>query len=262
MDSRTVSSCSTSEVGGGELALDVRGSPIAVIRPCSMTCRAARPRAPIRANCSTTSTETPLARDLADLLVQLLDDLRRQAHRQLVEQQQRGVGRRAPGPSRASAARRRTSCRRAACGARPGAGTGRRRPSSTSLGRAAGVGDQPQVLGDGEVREDAAALGDRAHPGAGERVGRGAVDVRRRRRGRAPAVGAHLAAITLSVVVLPAPFGPSSATTCRAGTRRSTPCSTSMRPYAGVHVDELEDGGHAGPSSTQPRQLGRSSAPR
>ena len=37
---------------------------------------------------------------------------------------------------------------------------------------------------------------------------------------------------TFSVVVLPPPFGPSSATTLPFGTTRSTPCSTSMRPYA------------------------------
>ena len=41
----------------------------------------------------------------------------------------------------------------------------------------AGEGDHAQVLAHGEVREDAAALGDRAHADPGQRVGRDAVDV-------------------------------------------------------------------------------------
>ena len=46
----------------------------------------------VRANCSTTRIDTPSAGDVGDELVQLLDDERGQAHRQLVEQQQRRVG--------------------------------------------------------------------------------------------------------------------------------------------------------------------------
>ena len=45
----------------------------------------------VRANCSTTRIDTPLCGDLGDDLVELLDDQRGQAHRQLVEEQQRRV---------------------------------------------------------------------------------------------------------------------------------------------------------------------------
>ena len=51
----------------------------------------------VRANCSTTRIDTPVARDLGDDAVQLLDDERRQAHRQLVEQQHGRIGREATG---------------------------------------------------------------------------------------------------------------------------------------------------------------------
>src|SRR4051794_27569048 len=47
-----------------------------------------------------------------------------------------------------------------------------------------------------------------------------------------PAVGVICPLITFSVVVFPPPFGPSRATTLPTGTTRSTPWSTSMRPYA------------------------------
>src|SRR3954469_9334554 len=47
-----------------------------------------------------------------------------------------------------------------------------------------------------------------------------------------PPVAPSKPPMTLSVVVLPPPFGPSNATTLPAGTTRSTPCRTSMRPYA------------------------------
>ena len=46
----------------------------------------------------------------------------------------------------------------------------------------------------------------------------------------APAVGRIWPAMTPSVVLLPAPFGPSSPTTVPRGTTRSIPCSTWMRP--------------------------------
>jgi len=46
----------------------------------------------------------------------------------------------------------------------------------------------------------------------------------------APDEGRICPLIAASVVVLPAPFGPSSPTTLRSGTTRSIPRSTSMRP--------------------------------
>ncbi len=45
-----------------------------------------------------------------------------------------------------------------------------------------------------------------------------------------PAVGAICPEASLSVVVLPAPLGPSRATTDPRGTVKDTPRSTSMRP--------------------------------
>ena len=82
------------------------------------------------------------------------------------------------------------------------------------------VGRHPQVLAHREVREDAPALGDQAHAGAGERVGRGAVDVAAARAMQLPAGRRRSGPLhTASVVVLPAPFGPSSATTWPGATR-------------------------------------------
>jgi hypothetical protein len=45
-----------------------------------------------------------------------------------------------------------------------------------------------------------------------------------------PALGARVPAQTLSIVVLPPPFGPSSAITDPAATSRLTPCTTSIGP--------------------------------
>jgi hypothetical protein len=45
-----------------------------------------------------------------------------------------------------------------------------------------------------------------------------------------PSVGTMRPLITLSVVVLPPPFGPSRAKTVPGGTVKLIPCTTSMRP--------------------------------
>ena len=94
------------------------------------------------------------------------------------------------------------------------------------------VGHHPEVLAHGEVGEDAPALGDQAQPAAGQIVGRGAVDPATGDQHVARRCGGCRPAATRSVVVLPAPFGPSTATTEPAGTGRSTPCSTLMPSYA------------------------------
>ena len=86
------------------------------------------------------------------------------------------------------------------------------------------------VLADREVREHAAALGDEAHAGLGEAVDRGAGDVVALHQHRARASGRSAPLMTLSSVVLPAPFGPSMARIEPPGTTRSTPCSTSIVP--------------------------------
>ena len=111
--------------------------------------------------------------DLRHHLVELLDDERRQAHRQLVEQQERGSRWRARGTARASAARRPTACRPAACGAPRAAGTGRtrsprpsrasRRRSSPSTGSPArsGSGRRPCPPGRGTRRAGRARRGRR-----------------------------------------------------------------------------------------------------
>ena len=85
--------------------------------------------------------------------------------------------------------------------------------SSTCFWLDARVGDHAQVLAHGEVREDAAALGDGAHAEPGQRVGADAVDVAAADVDAARRSAPSARWRTLSVVVLPPPFGPSRATT-------------------------------------------------
>src|SRR3954471_4515059 len=66
---------------------------------------------------------------------------------------------------------------------------------------------------------------------------------------RHPDVGRGRPAATLSVVVLPAPFGPSSANTVARGTAKLTPCTTSMRPYA-ARTSRSSSAGGAGASAS------------
>ena len=152
------------------------GVPIEVISPCTMiTASSATPRT-VCANCSTTRIDTPSLRDVRDDLVQLLDDDRRQPHRQLVEQEQRRVGRE-PARHREHlllAARQRA--RELRCAVRRGAGSARTRSPRSSRSDRPGERRHAEVLADGQVREDALAFGDEAEAGARELVGRGAVD--------------------------------------------------------------------------------------
>ena len=92
--------------------------------------------------------------------------------------------------------------------------------------RGPGVGHHPQVLGDRQVREHAAALGDGAQPGAGQGVGRDAVDVAAEHveaaRGRRQLAAGHLRAWSTcrrrSGRAGPAPRRPA-----RRGRRRAAP---------------------------------------
>ncbi len=91
----------------------------------------------------------------------LFDDQRRETERRLVEQQQRAAGPSAPGRSPASAARRRTACRRAGRCAASGAGTecSMRSRSSVELRQdRATSGAHLQVFHYRHAREDAAAF--------------------------------------------------------------------------------------------------------
>ena len=72
--------------------------------------------------------------------------------------------------------------------------------------------------------------------------------VDRARRGSAPrrSVGLSRPLATFSVVLLPAPFGPSSAYTVPGGIVMFTPCSTSMLPYAACTSMQLDGGTRRG----------------
>jgi hypothetical protein len=114
------------------------------------------------------------SREVGDALVELFDDERCEAHRQLVEQQHRRVG------------GDRTGHREhllLASRQRPGelvpslaeAGELRERALAHVGERRAGVRAHPQVLGDRQVGEHAAPLRHETHAGARERVAAGAV---------------------------------------------------------------------------------------
>ena len=116
-------------------------------------------------------------------VVELLDDERREPHRQLVEQQHLRVG--------AERARDRehlllATRQRAAICLRRSFRRGKRAyaRSSTVDNDMPAVGHHAEVLGHGEVREDAAALGDDAQAVARQAVGGATVDAGR--RGSAP----------------------------------------------------------------------------
>ena len=88
--------------------------------------------------------------------------------------------------------------------------------------------------------EHAPALGDGAHADPGERVGADPVDVTPHRRARSRRRRGIRPFATLSVVVLPAPFGPSSATTLPAGTREIDAVQHLDAAVAGTHAAQLE----------------------
>ena len=139
-------------------------------RPCRSPSRSrsARSDSAIVAFCSTSRTLVPCALISHDDLADLLDDLRRQAERRLVEQQQPRRRPSARGRWRASAARRPRGSRPIALRRSASTGNsahdplvGRRRSSRlVAPGEAAGA----QVLVDGELGEDAPALHHLATP--------------------------------------------------------------------------------------------------
>ena len=105
--------------------------------------------------------------DAAQHRQQLLHDDRRQAEAHLVDQQQPGRADQRPGPGPASAARRPTAARPCGRARAPAPGT-TRGPRSSGVGVADARPAQPQVLGDGEVEEQAAVLGHVGDAGAGQ----------------------------------------------------------------------------------------------
>ena len=133
------------------------------------------------ARCSTSRTVSPRSRIARERLEDDVDDRRREPERRLVEQQHVGRARRARGRSRAAAAgrpRARRPCRRRkSCDDREELVDRSRCPSSTPSRLAPPGEAEPEVLLDGELGEDAAALGH-------ER------DARAARRSRARARGA------------------------------------------------------------------------
>ena len=140
------------------------------MRPCNMIEAMSATPSTAWANCSTMRIETPSAGHGGDALVELLDDDRGETHRQLVEQEQRGVGGDRPGHGEhlLLATRQRAGHLLAALLQPRELGE---RLVLQLRERGAGMGEHPEVLGDGEVREDAPALGHEAHPGPGQRVG-------------------------------------------------------------------------------------------
>ena len=116
------------------------------------------------------------AGDLGDGLVELADDERRQAHRQLVDEEHGRVGAEAAGQGEhlLLAARQRAGQLRAGA---PAAGEQREGHLASRSSDAPHDGGDDEVVGDAEVREDRPALADVADADAGELVGRGAVEV-------------------------------------------------------------------------------------
>ena len=113
--------------------------------------------------------------DAAEDLVQLLDHLGRQAHRQLVDEQDRRVHRQGAGH------REHLLLTAGELARQLGAALGEARELLEGLlqdVRVAGTGEAGhlEVLGDGEVREDAPPLGDHAQPAADQALGRDAGD--------------------------------------------------------------------------------------
>ena len=118
-----------------------------------------------------------------------------------------------PGPGSASAARRPTAFRRSACDRSASRGNWVEGPLLDRGERRAGERGHAQVLEDRQVGEDPATLGDEAHADAGDGIRGRPGDVVTRPATTLPAWGAIWPLATPSVVVLPAPFGPSSAYT-------------------------------------------------
>ena len=117
--------------------------------------------------------------------------------------------------------------------------------------RAVRIGDAVELAVELQVLAHAHALGEREVAGREPDVlgGRGCAGARgrSRRSSTAPASGATTPRIMSSVVVLPAPFGPSSATRSPACTTRSTPSTARVAPVVLHEPAGLEHdfGGHA-----------------
>ena len=100
--------------------------PSQMTEPCSSSTTRSHSARAWPTCCSTISSAVPSRPQAGQLDVDLVDDDRRQAERQLVGDQQLRAPRRAPGPATACAARRPTACRRAGAGGGRARGTGRR----------------------------------------------------------------------------------------------------------------------------------------
>ena len=141
-------SCS-SDFASPESVMDARLHDVA---------RGAQPRARGARSARPAGSSRP-ARDVAHDLEDLRHHQRREAHRRLVEQQQLRAGSSARARWRASAARRRRACRRSGVRRSRRRGKARVLRFRRRLLRRAHVGAHREVLLDGELREDAAALG-------------------------------------------------------------------------------------------------------
>ncbi len=167
----------------------------------------------------------PCSRIVCDRVEDEVDQHRRQTHRRLVEQQQLRAGPSAPGRRRASAARRRTSCRPSARCAPAAAGTarapapGRRRCSALSLRRNA---PRSRFSVDGHPREDAPALGRLADARARRSRARATPVMPRPSKMTSPLRGRSSPEMVRSVVDLPAPFEPIRVTISPGSDRRGS----------------------------------------
>ena len=99
---------------------------------------------------------------------------------------------------------------------------------------------EAEVLGDGQAEEEPAALRDVGDAEPCPRARRRASEIACRRTATRPAIGLTSPEIARSVVVLPAPFAPSSATTSPAATVRSTSRITAALVVAGGQALDRE----------------------
>ena len=183
------------------------GVPTAVISPCTMiAASSATPEHGLRELLDDEDRHA-FARDVRDDLVQLFDDDRRQSHRQLVEQEQRGIG--------GEPARHREHLLLAAARACPRAGA----PFGRDAGSARTRSPRSRAV-TGPVNVDMRRFsrtvrfgkiplpsGTRQSPARASSSGRAPL-TRRPATNRSPAVGAIRPHATFSVVDFPAPFGP------------------------------------------------------
>ena len=229
-----------------------RASPTTTIRPCTTTATSVATPSAVAANCSARITATPSAAIWATSVVELGDDHRGEAHGDLVEQEDGRLHaeRARHGQHLLLAARERAGHLVAALGQTGEAGEGQLldvRPGG------AGERHEPEVLGHGEVGEDAAAVGQGAEPGAGQRVGAHAVGVAPEDVEAAPGRH-HLAAGHTQRRRLAGPVGSEQGQHRTARDREVDAVQHLDLPVGGVDPPELQHGGlsHGRPAAAGP----------